>query len=282
MVHFDVVIPIHNISLEQLYECLFSIESQTHQEFTIYVVESQQSANSETKNMVLSRGHNYLIQSGKGVSQARNEGVAAGNSPFIAFLDGDDKWLVNHLADMDDEIEFADENYVCWWGDYMIPTPLISMKTKAEITGKTLCGDHKSYARFRPEDWKYYTIPIPLYPSASIVRRTAFEQIGGFDESWLCWEDAIFFNDLAQIGLGKYVANTGCWGTIQTAGTHHTKIDGANTKEDRNYWFQKLQISTQFPAMDNKPPEVSDEYWQDLISYCCSQHTEKYSYDIDF
>ena len=30
------------------------------------------------------------------------------------------------------------------------------------------------------------------------------------------------------------------------------------------------------------PPEVSDEYWQDLISYCCSQHTEKYSYDIDF
>ena len=81
MVHFDVVIPIHNISLEQLYECLFSIESQTHQEFTIYVVESQQSANSETKNMVLSRGHNYLIQSGKGVSQARNEGVAAGNSP---------------------------------------------------------------------------------------------------------------------------------------------------------------------------------------------------------
>jgi glycosyltransferase involved in cell wall biosynthesis len=282
MVAFDVVVPIHNIEPWQLENCLQSISDQTHSDFTVIVVESKLSANEVTECIVAKFGYSYLVQDGKGVSQARNQGASVGSSDFIAFLDGDDKWFAEHLQVLSDEIELDDEDYVCWWGDYLISTPVVS-----QMTGKTMdtyikCGNHIHFSKFRPQDWRYYSLPVPLYPSSTVVRRTAFEAIGGFNEEWLCWEDAVLYDDLARVGLGKYVESAGCWGTAQAAGTHTTKIEGANTRDDRLYWFEKLQDHAEFPSLENPPPDVSEEYWQFVVDFCCNPNSKYEQGGINF
>lgn len=110
---------------------------------------------------------------------ARNRAVARAQAPWLAFLDDDDLWLPEHLAGLaaamarpEVEVAFRD---------------CAVIREEIEPDGRRIERERRVIAH----DWDEAVMRendfIP--PSATAVRRSAFERLGGFDESFSCSED---------------------------------------------------------------------------------------------
>ena len=103
---FDIIVPIYRIKPEWLEQCLASIQRQTVSDWQCYVVDGTpedlpqyDELMSVVDSFVSDTRIAYVRQTGHGVSQARNQGIALGSHPYIAFLDGDDYWYDEHLIE---------------------------------------------------------------------------------------------------------------------------------------------------------------------------------------
>ena len=87
---FDVIIPIYRVSEELLRRCFDSVKSQSFQDIAVFVCDG--APTEENRQLVEGYGFHYLEQGEnyKRVGGARNQAIAAGAAPYLAFLDGDD------------------------------------------------------------------------------------------------------------------------------------------------------------------------------------------------
>jgi len=99
---FDIVVPTYKIRPELIERCLDSIVAQDYDAYRVILVdgtpddwEHYQQFRSVVDDHELDL--TYLRQTGKGVSQARNQAVSSGSNPFVAFLDGDE-FVSNRLC----------------------------------------------------------------------------------------------------------------------------------------------------------------------------------------
>lgn len=95
----SVVIPLYNKG-PHVQGTLNSVLSQTMEDFEIIVIDGGSDDEGPTivKEMINEDNRICLIkQKGKGVSDARNQGIVESKSELIAFLDADDEWYPNHL-----------------------------------------------------------------------------------------------------------------------------------------------------------------------------------------
>ena len=89
-----------------LREALASVLAQTYQDSETIVVDdgSTNAARDATRQIVeeyaRARSHSirYLFQPRRGVSAARNRGVAASQGELLAFLDSDDVWAAREIG----------------------------------------------------------------------------------------------------------------------------------------------------------------------------------------
>ncbi len=93
----SVIIPLYNAGLF-IERAVRSVLSQTVQDFEAIVVDG----NSDDRGPAIVRGMGdprvrVVQQRGRGVSRARNQGIAMSRADLIAFLDADDEWLPHHL-----------------------------------------------------------------------------------------------------------------------------------------------------------------------------------------
>jgi glycosyltransferase involved in cell wall biosynthesis len=96
----SVVIPLYNKGMH-IERAINSVRNQTFQDFEIIVVEGGSTDNGKQIVSSISDDRIRLIlQSSRGVSRARNEGVHASISELIAFLDADDEWMPCHLEEL--------------------------------------------------------------------------------------------------------------------------------------------------------------------------------------
>lgn len=169
-----VVVPTYNRS-ELVCRALTSVFSQTHPAEEVLVIDD--GSTDETAERVASQFPRAILrqQENRGVSAARNHGIRAARSPWIALLDSDDEWHPRKL-----ERQFAAlrsrPHCVCHCDEIW-------------IRGGQRVNPGLRHAK---RGGRIYRESLPLCaisPSAVLLERRVFSAVGLFDESLPVCED---------------------------------------------------------------------------------------------
>jgi glycosyltransferase involved in cell wall biosynthesis len=198
----SVVIPLYN-GEDFIEEALRSVIAQTLPADEIIVVDDGSTDHGAEKVKRFATDHQIrLIQRpNAGQSAARNIGVDHAHGDLIAFLDQDDIWYPNHLAELvkpfreKREIPFgwsySDLDEVGEKGELISRGFLSTMNISHPKRDLVTCLGHDMF----------------ILPSASLVSRKAFQSVGGFDERLSGYEDDDLFLRLFQAGFDSdYIA----------------------------------------------------------------------------
>ncbi|MGD8626779.1 MAG: glycosyltransferase [Anaerolineae bacterium] len=172
-------------------ETIQSILAQTFHDFELIAVDD--GSTDGTRQVVESfddpRIH-YIYQENQGPAAARNTGISAAQGDVIAPLDADDLALPHRLAH---QLEFLESH------------PDLSVVGSGYVwideNGIELPWPHHAWQRY-PElnnirGWLY---DCPFVPSATMFRRAAWQDVGGFDEGLIGPEDWNFWMRLVLQG----------------------------------------------------------------------------------
>ena len=117
-----------------------------------------------------------LSQNNRGVSAARNRGIAEACAPLIAFLDSDDLWKPQKLSRQVDFFRSEPDALIC-------QTEEIWIRNGKRVNPK------KRHLKFSGMIFKHCLGLCLVSPSAVMVRRELFDRVGLFDESLPACED---------------------------------------------------------------------------------------------
>lgn len=173
MSRVSLVIPVYNrISL--LERALISVQQQTFKDFDVIVVDDH--STDDIQAVTKRFGFSCVKTNGKGVSAARNTGIQSAQSEFIAFLDSDDEWLPTKL---EKQIQYLSEH------------PELSIVHTNEIwmRGGQPVRQSQKHQKSGGRIFSQCTNLCLIAPSSVLARRSLFEKVGLFDESFPICED---------------------------------------------------------------------------------------------
>jgi glycosyltransferase involved in cell wall biosynthesis len=173
-----VVIPTYN-RRAMVREAVDSVLAQLGADFEVIVVDDGSTDGTSTVLAAeLGDCIRLLTTDNRGVSAARNLGVAGGSGELIAFLDSDDRWLPGKLAAQVALMRDRPHVEIC-------QTEEIWFRNGRHVNP---CDHH------RKPDGAIFERSLDLClvsPSAVMMRRSLFERVGGFDESLPACEDSM-------------------------------------------------------------------------------------------
>jgi glycosyltransferase involved in cell wall biosynthesis len=165
-----------------------------------------------------------------GQGSARNAGVQASCANFICFLDQDDFYLPNHIEILVDAIPAEEARFGFVYAD------LYEADGDANVirTGVVKLG-----AKSHPKTDLFDLLRHDMFvlPSASLVSRTAFDAVGGFDPQFTGYEDDDLFLRIFRKGYTNHFVDRAVtvW-CIHTASTSF----GIRMVRSRFRYFMKL------------------------------------------
>jgi len=171
----SVIIPTYNRAWV-IEEAIDSVLAQDYTEFELIVVDD---GSTDHTSDVLDSYRNVIKvfpQKNKGVSAARNRGIAEASGKFIAFLDSDDLWLPQKLTV---QIEFFDQT----------PDALICQTEEIWIRNGLRVNPKKRHKKPSGMIFKPSLKLCLVSPSATMIHRGLFDRVGGFDETLPACED---------------------------------------------------------------------------------------------
>jgi len=176
MAAVSVIIPTYNRA-DKVARAVASVLHQTYTDYDLIVVDDgSRDGTRETFSLFPSRVIRLFHDENRGVSAARNTGILASRSPLVAFLDSDDYWLPEKLAAQVDFFEDHPEAVACQTQEIWIRKGRRVNPRKKHLKPS---GDI-----FLP------SLRLCLVsPSAVMVRRSLFEEVGLFDEAFPVCED---------------------------------------------------------------------------------------------
>ena len=189
-----VIIPFYNGSAF-LERSVSSALSQTLESDEIVVVNDGSSV-AETewvRAFCKQHGIKLLEQANGGQGSARNAGVAATHSPYICFLDQDDFFLDTHNEVLRAAIVQDDKRFGWAYAD------LYQADVAGQIYKTSTVKDRAQHPKIYLK--KMLREDMHVLPSASIIARKAFNEVGGFNEQLRGYEDDDLFTRMFRAGL---------------------------------------------------------------------------------
>ncbi len=190
MPRISIVIPCYNAQ-RYLRGAIDSVLGQTFQDLEIVVVDD--GSTDGTRELVAGvqdERLRYIYQENRGPAAARNHGIAAAQGEYIALLDADDLALPRRLEGQLAVLEAAPDLAVVGSGYVWI-----------DEEGRRLSWATHSWQAY-PElnAFRNWLFDCPFVPSATMFRRVAWRDVGGFDEELTGPEDWNFWMRLALHG----------------------------------------------------------------------------------
>lgn len=171
----SVVIPVYNRAA-YIKKALDSVIRQTCPPAEIVVVDD--GSTDETQSVLATYRDIYVIRhnTNRGVSAARNSGIKEAKGEWIAFLDSDDLWTQNKL---ETNVVFHEEN----------PHYLIFQNQEVWIRNGRRVNPKKKHRKYAGRIFRQSLPMCIISPSAVMVHREVFNDVGFFDESFPVCED---------------------------------------------------------------------------------------------
>ena len=185
MPFFSVVIPLYNKE-KFVSATLESIAMQTFKDYEVIVVNDASTDDSLAVAEKFAHAVSIIShEKNKGLSAARNTGIANANSDLIAFIDADDVWKPDFLEKMHELVQKFPKAGIYASG-YEEKYPGLSLSVHKNLDFQpdemNLVDDFFSANLHQPIFW---------YGSA-VVRREVFDLVGNFDEKITYGEDTDF------------------------------------------------------------------------------------------
>ena len=201
MTNVTVVIPLYNKE-EYIKRALHSVRSQTHQSFEIIVVNDGSTDGGLAKAGEVEDERIRIINQGNlGESAARNRGITDAKNKLIAFLDADDQWEPEFIANI---VRIAE----VYPDAGMIGTAYKIFKPDGKI----------KYPEFKyipqkegyiEDFFKAALIRNPVCSSTVVIRKEVFDTLGGFTEGMRYGPDSFMWSKIALnypvVFINKYL-----------------------------------------------------------------------------
>ena len=159
-----------------LKEAIDSVLAQNFKDFELIVIDDGSTDN--TPDILNSYKDDIMAfsQNNRGVSASRNRGIALSSGRFIAFLDSDDLWMPNKLSIQVDFFNKNNDALIC-------QTDEIWIRNNVRVNPKTR---HKKLSGMIFE----HSLDLCMVsPSAVMIKRELFDEVGLFDEDLPACED---------------------------------------------------------------------------------------------
>jgi glycosyltransferase involved in cell wall biosynthesis len=171
----SVIIPTYNRGWI-LREAIDSVLAQDFKDFELIVVDD--GSTDDTVKILDDYGQDLMRirQTNRGVSAARNHGIAAASGHLIAFLDSDDLWLPRKLST---QVAFFDAN----------PSAVINQTEEIWIRNGVRVNPKVRHHKFAGMIFERSLALCLVSPSAVMMTRSLFDEVGLFDEALPACED---------------------------------------------------------------------------------------------
>jgi glycosyltransferase involved in cell wall biosynthesis len=198
----SVIIPLYN-GKHFITEALESVFAQTVRPLEVIVVDDGSTDGGVDIVDRYAADHDLIVlrQTNKGVSAARNHGIAYSKGDLIALLDQDDIWYPNHLAQLLRPFVLDTDRTLGWVYsdmDEILQDGRLRTRSILKAAGKK--NPKTSLSQCLEED-------LFILPSTTLTSRGAFDAVGGFDMTLGGYEDDDLFIRLFAAGYRNVYIN---------------------------------------------------------------------------
>ncbi|MBE3604162.1 glycosyltransferase [bacterium] len=196
MIRVSAIIPVYN-GAATVADAIRSALAQTFSALEIIVVDDGSTDSTPAVLEQFGDRIRVIRRPNGGISAARNQGAAAAAGEYLAFLDADDLWepqMVERCA------AALDAHPEC----VMAFANLALVDSDGRDLGARLIGSGFDHA---PTLEEMLVRLWPIMPSAVMVRRSAYDTVGGFCEEFRSYgfEDVVFWLRLRELGAFRFV-----------------------------------------------------------------------------
>jgi glycosyltransferase involved in cell wall biosynthesis len=170
-----VIIPTYNRGWI-IQEAIDSVLDQDFNDYELIVVDDGSDDNTREVLRAYGKTITVLHQSNRGVSAARNRGIAEAAGRLIAFLDSDDLWLPRKLTT---QVKFFAEN----------ADAVINQTQEIWIRNGVRVNPKKRHHKFSGMIFERSLALCLVSPSAVMIKKCLFDAVGVFDEQLPACED---------------------------------------------------------------------------------------------
>lgn len=232
----SVIIPTYNRGW-MLKEAVESVLAQDFIDFELIVVDDGSTDHTLDILDSYEKDIHLIRQENQGVSAARNAGMAEASGRLIAFLDSDDVWLPKKLSH---QIDFFESN----------PNAVICQTEEIWVKNHIRVNPKKRHKKLSGMIFEPSLSLCLVSPSAVMIKRTLFDEVGPFDETLPACEDYDLWLRIS-CRYPVYLIDTPL---IIKRGGHHDQLSASSGLDKyriraiRNIIESKLLSASQFQA----------------------------------